>query len=140
MKQSKYHPLELHLSSNSSIDIPMTFHEIEGVIGSNLPPSARKHRPWWSNNPSNIVITHAWLAAGYKTTQVDLDGESLIFTKLEPGDPRLSNELGCEERSKIHPGFRHMQGSITIVDDYDITKPACPEWASMVENPEIYNE
>ncbi|MCY4050441.1 MAG: hypothetical protein OXF60_02985 [Gammaproteobacteria bacterium] len=66
--------------------------------------------------------------------------ESFIFTKLEPGDPYLLNELGSDECSKIHPGFRYMQGSITIVDDYVITKPACPEWADMIENPEIYNE
>jgi len=60
----KYKALEKHLLRNGMRQIPMTFVDIEAVIEDRLPPSARKHRAWWSNNPSNSVITLlGWLRA-----------------------------------------------------------------------------
>ena len=61
---AKYEPLRVFLSHRAEDEVPMTFHEIEGLIGAPLPPVAFKHRAWWSNNPSNSVITSAWLEAG----------------------------------------------------------------------------
>ncbi|MEE9453579.1 MAG: hypothetical protein V3V13_04255 [Paracoccaceae bacterium] len=72
MTQTKYEPLENYLEKKGFSQIPMTFSDIETIIENSLPPSARKHRAWWSNKPSNSVITYAWLNAGYKTAQVDL--------------------------------------------------------------------
>jgi hypothetical protein len=37
----------------------MSFREIEQVLGFPLPPAARRHRPWWSNNGNNNVMTKA---------------------------------------------------------------------------------
>jgi hypothetical protein len=87
----KYAPLETYLSNQSHNQVPMTFAEIERLLGEKLPPSARKHRPWWSNNPSNSVITHAWLRAGYKTAQVDMGGERLVFQKSLKRTPEPDN-------------------------------------------------
>ena len=67
---TKYAALEDHLRNSGQDAVPMTFADIERVIGADLPPSAFKHRPWWSNNPSNSVITHSWLKARVQ------DGES----------------------------------------------------------------
>jgi len=60
---SKYHPLTLHLHAQAGDRVRMTFAEIERVIGGKLPPSAAS-RAWWSNNPSNNVMTKAWLETG----------------------------------------------------------------------------
>lgn len=140
MKNSKYRPLELHLESNGNASIPMIFHEIEDVIGASLPPSARKYRSWWSNNPSNSAITRSWLAAGYKSSQVDLTGEHLVFTRSEYDDLRPPASPSSEGDPKIHPGFGCMEGTVTIVGDHDLTKPANPEWSEIVENANLYNE
>jgi hypothetical protein len=59
----------------------MSFSEIEAIIGSSLPPSSRRHRAWWSNNPSNSVITFSWLNAGYRTADVDMGSERLVFRR-----------------------------------------------------------
>ena len=76
----KYDALGQFLKTRASDStVPMTFAEIEEIIGSKLPPSAYEHRPWWSNNPSNNVMTKVWLAAGFKTEQVDVAGEKLVF-------------------------------------------------------------
>ena len=73
---SKYGSLTTYLSGKKQTSIPMTFKKIEGVLGAKLPPSAYNHRAWWSNNPTNNVMTHAWLKAGYKTASVDMEGQN----------------------------------------------------------------
>jgi hypothetical protein len=87
---TKYEPLENHLRGTDRDHVPMSFAEIEAVIGSSLPASARRHRAWWSNNPSNSVITYSWLNAGDRTADVDMAGERLVFRRERAGAMRLS--------------------------------------------------
>ena len=68
----KYDPLGEFLTRRSAEMAPMTFAEIEQVLGRKLPPAAGKHAAFWSNNPSNNVMTKVWLDAGYRTEQLDL--------------------------------------------------------------------
>lgn len=127
---SKYAPLEKHLKSSIYTHVPMTFSQIESIIHDSLPPSARKHRAWWSNNPRNSVITYAWLAAGYKASDVNLEGETVTFVKEKKSDefpqPKKNLKVG-------HPIFGAMKGSVTVEDGYDLTQPADPEWGKVYE-------
>lgn len=132
----KYGPLETHLKNIKKLHIPMSFSEIESIIGDRLPPSARKHRAWWSNNPSNSVITFSWLAAGYKTTSVNIEAETLVFEKAAE-DPTPTQGNG--ESSDKHPLFGCMNGTVTIPDGVDLTKPADPDAAELAENPKLCN-
>jgi hypothetical protein len=119
---NKYEPLEKFLENKGYNRIPMSFTDIESVIGDRLPPSARKHRAWWSNNPSNSVITYAWLAAGYKTAEVNLEGERLTFVKSD----RL--ERAKETRSGRAPIFGCMAGTVRISVGVDLTAPVGDAW------------
>jgi len=121
----KYEPLEEFLEKKGVNSVPMSFSEIESVIRCGLPPSARKHRAWWSNNPSNSVITYAWLAAGYKTTEVNLEGEKVVFRKQTGPTPSGSTSA---PPTGPHPMFGCMKGLIVIPDDLDLTAPADPDW------------
>lgn len=117
----------------------MTFGEVEQVIGSSLPDSARKHRAWWSNNPSNSVITHAWLAAGYKTEGVSIERESLTFRKSASvrGPVRSKPE---SKMAKAHPVLACMSGTATISTGTDLTEPSMPEWEAMTMEQDICHE
>ena len=117
-------------------EIPITFEEIETVIGSRLPPSARKFHPWWSNNPSDSVIAHAWLAAGYKSARVDLTRECLTFIR----DDSHSDCDASITPSETHPVFGCMRDTVTIPADTDLTQPAMPEWADMAQSAKFLNE
>ena len=134
MNSSKYQPLENYLKTRGLKKIPITFEEIEAIIGANLPPSARKHRPWWGNNPSNSVMTHSWLAAGYKTAQVDIESERLFFVRANTLDSHQTSSPALENDSNVHPALGCMSGTVTVVDDFDLTAPAMPEWADMVQD------
>ena len=65
----------------------MTFDDIERVIGSKLPPRASTHRAWFSNNPTSNPMTRAWLAAGYKSADVDMAKRKLVFRKILSEQP-----------------------------------------------------
>lgn len=126
---SKYDPLTRHLAQRDLARIPMDFSELEKLLGFNLPPSARKHRAWWSNNPSNSVMTKAWLAAGYQSEQVDLEAERLIFAKLNAVEPATTAK-SAPHRGR-HPLIGCMRGTITILPGTDLTEPTVPDWEEL---------
>ncbi len=78
---SRYEPLLQHLSGQGGREHPMSFAEIERVIGGDLPPSARSHRPWWSNNEGSHVAVRAWRRAGWKAARVDMAAERVVFLR-----------------------------------------------------------
>ena len=123
---TKYEPLGAYLKSQGKERVPMTFAEIEKITGVELPPSATKHRPWWSNNPKNSVMTKVWLAAGYESEQVDMAGRKLVFRRVAGGGARSGG-------SPIHPALGAMKGLIRIWPGVDITQPADPEWADRLD-------
>ena len=58
---AKYDPLALHLSKRHKRKVRLKFKQIERIIGSRLPPSARKHGSWWSGN-SAVWLHNGWRA------------------------------------------------------------------------------
>lgn len=81
---SKYEPLQSYLASRQGGEAPMRFEEVERLLGFRLPPSAREHRAWWSNNVGTNVAVKAWRGAGWKTARVDIGSERVVFVR----DPR----------------------------------------------------
>jgi hypothetical protein len=77
----KYDAFSRYLAQQAGSALPMTFDEIARVAGVTLPRSAFEHRPWWSNNPGNNVMTKAWLDAGWVTSDVDMTGRKLVFRR-----------------------------------------------------------
>jgi hypothetical protein len=78
---SKYDPLRNFLKSRPSNEAPMSFPEVEEVLGFELPPSARQHPAWWSNNVGTHVNARAWREAGWKTSRVDVERERVTFVR-----------------------------------------------------------
>ena len=128
---SKYEPLEHFLRNQRTELVPMTFAEIEHVIGAPLPASARVHRPWWSNNPKNSVITKAWLSAGFRTEQVNMEKGKLTFRRVQQADasaPSSHRQTSNAAAINRHPLFGALKGLIRIPPGTDLTQPADPDW------------
>ncbi len=125
---SKYAPLADYLKRQGREHVPMTFAEIERVTGVKLPASATKHRPWWSNNPDNSVLTKVWLDAGFESEQVDMAARKLVFRRV-----RGARAGSGTDDEFIHPAYGAMKGLIRIMPGFDLTEPADPEWADRLD-------
>ena len=78
---SKYRPLYLRLKSTATNRWQTTFGEIESIIDASLPTSAHRYAEWWSNTNSHTQA-NAWLAAGFRSTNVDLSAGRVTFTRV----------------------------------------------------------
>lgn len=128
---SKYTPLESHLRDSGRAHVPMTFRQIEEVLGAPLPPAARSHRALWSNNAGNWVMTKAWLAAGYRTEKVDMKKQKLVFRKAAPGAPAPGgpDESSTAERTgSLAEALGILKDTVTIAPGTNLTDPIDEDW------------
>jgi hypothetical protein len=130
---SKYEPLTAFLISAGNSQLRLSFSEIEKVLGFKLPAS-KSYQAWWSNNPSNNVMTKAWLAAGYKTEQVDLDNEKVTFVQSEGKQPLPPAADLTERVVPRSPLFGSMKGTTIIMPGVDLTAPADPDWGKVYDD------
>ena len=129
---SKYEPLRRFLEGCATEEVLLTFGEIERILGSGLPAS-KSYPAWWSNNPSNNVMTRAWLAAGYRSERVDIAGEKLVFRR-----DRANQPTGVSEGSPLptfagKPGVMGrlrsaLGGTVHIAEGVDLTQPTGEVW------------
>ena len=78
---SKYRPLARALATREGSTTRFTFTEIEALLGTPLPPLARRERHWWSNHPPHGPHIRAWVDAGWRVAAVYLEAETVIFTR-----------------------------------------------------------
>jgi hypothetical protein len=123
---SKYGALGEYLKRQPGDHVPLTFAAIEKITGTKLPASAHKHRPWWSNNPDNSVMTKVWLDAGFESEQVNMPARKLVFR-------RVRKPKAAADEKPFHPLYGYMQGLIRIMPGTDLTQPADPEWGDRLE-------
>jgi len=122
---SKYDPLQNFLRAQKFERVPMSFSDIERVLKLKLPPS-KMHRAWWSNNPSNNVMTKQWLDAGFESSEVDIENERIVFarkgTVSAVGQPKAfrASIFGClKGMATFAPGFEATQPAFDMDDWQD---------------------
>jgi hypothetical protein len=127
---SKYEPLTTFLKHTSGRSLRLTFAEIENILGFPLPAS-KKYPAWWSNSATNNTMTQAWLAAGYKTEQIDVAGEKVTFhSEAKPAS-------ASRESLPRSPLFGSMKGTTFVAPGVDLTAPTMelldPDWLRKYE-------
>lgn len=78
----KYLGLAEHLARTSENSVTLSFLEIEQLLGSPLPATARgpHARSWWANTDTHSQ-GKAWLAVGWRTHLVQPDHETVEFRR-----------------------------------------------------------
>lgn len=62
-----------------TVEITLSFEEIEKLIGEVLPDSAKQHRSWWANDINSHNQSTSWLQAGWIVDSVDLAQSVVVF-------------------------------------------------------------
>lgn len=122
---SKYAGLGSFLKAQCTESVAMTFREIEKVTGAKL-PNSKRYPAWWSNNVWNNVMTKVWLDAGFRTEQVDIAGERLVFRRAQQQvqeSPRMF-EHAKPRKSGGHPVVGALKGTFTIEANWDLSNAA----------------
>ncbi|MBG6200057.1 hypothetical protein IWQ48_001175 [Labrenzia sp. EL_13] len=82
---SKYDPLREHLSRLEDVVWAPKLNELEEILGTCLPKSAREHRTWWANSGGSLVHQNSWLDAGWRVERTDLMRDVIVFRRLRIG-------------------------------------------------------
>ncbi len=77
---AKYEPLQRYLDGLDDDVWRATFAAVERVLDFHLPASARSFSAWWANDKTH-VHARAWLGVGWRSSEVDLGGERLVFRR-----------------------------------------------------------
>lgn len=78
--RGKYRYLSDYLLKDGRDVIVLTFEKIEEILQEKLPQSAREHRAMWANTQVNS-LSKSWYNIGYRTTDVNLQEERVVFEK-----------------------------------------------------------
>jgi len=142
---SKYAALGEFLSHQKNVTVRLSFGEVEKVLGFKLPSSAYSQRAWWSNNVHNNVMTRIWKKAGFRTEDVDMAAQRVVFRNTQKREPfnletierymqeekeRKANFTKRRQSPAQHPLRGALKGTLRIVGGTDLTKPADPGWSN----------
>jgi hypothetical protein len=62
--------------------VRLTFQDVEEIIDNQLPPSARRHRAWWANDPVAHTHSQLWLEVGWRVGQINMTEERVTFARI----------------------------------------------------------
>ncbi|HZZ88536.1 MAG TPA: hypothetical protein VFE13_09410, partial [Caulobacteraceae bacterium] len=114
-RSSKYQPLGRYLSGQDVDELPLTFQEVERVLGFALPPSARAYPAWWSNNRGTNVAVKSWRDAGWRTSRVDVPRQRVTFV-------RESARADANQGAEDPPGVAEAAAEFVADDSIAITR------------------
>jgi len=82
--RTKYEALTSYLKFRAAFTdkVKLSFAQIDGIIGDNLPMSAYRSENWWENS-SEKENAKAWFEAGWRTSEVNLKDGYVIFQKVK---------------------------------------------------------
>ena len=129
----KYDRLGAFLAAHTAAEIPMTFQQIESLIGAPLPPAASRHRAWWSNSPDNSVITRAWRDAGFRAFQVDMKARSLEFRRDGDQNAPGASKTPSPQAAVLEHLWGRLAGTVSLPYGMDLTEPAGDVWDAEIQ-------
>jgi len=81
----KYDPLRDYLKGLTADTVKLSFADVEGILGAQLPPSSHGSSIAWSNSYSHSKGA-AWLDAGWLVDQVDMQAKAVVFRRATPAE------------------------------------------------------
>jgi len=104
---TKYSPLSRYLARRARFTsrVTLSFAEIEGVIGDNLPFGALRNREWWTNTKSSAQ-GQAWLNVGWRVQDLNMNDRSVTFMRVASPEPMTIGKRARRRTSTTAKEFR----------------------------------
>lgn len=136
---SKYYPLFDYLQRCNQPEITLSIAEIEALIDRSLPASAHSKKAWWSNRDSpNALQASAWIGAGYHTESVDLNQQTVTFSKFQAhyNIQQINGEIVWNQDA-IKALRKHMRLTQTqFAQELGVRRQTVSEWENGVYQPD----
>ena len=136
---SKYYPLYDYLQRCGEEEAALTFADIEAMMDSSLPASARQRKNWWSNRDTTHALqAGAWVNAGYHVKQVDIEQETVSFQKFQ-ASYNIHHKDGeiVWQQDAIRALRKHMNMTQSqFADELGVRRQTISEWENGVYDPD----
>ena len=108
MLYTKFYKLKEYFEHCDKNEVTLTFKEVEQIIGFQLTPCYYNHAANWSNTYT-LKLPPAWLDAGYRSHNVDMEGQICHFTRVNPTieNNDISYKKGKNEE-RLHPATNYV--------------------------------
>jgi hypothetical protein len=92
--------------------VQLNFEEIEAIIGSELPSSARRHSAWWANDTVSHTQSREWLDAGWRKGQLNMTEQWVTFVRVKSRERAYIGFFSdLQSRLRERPSFPLKQAS-----------------------------
>jgi hypothetical protein len=139
----KYDVLRSFLAGKKEPSVRMTFDEVAKAAKTPLPASAFRYPSWWANDPAHHAQARAWVDAGFKAANVDLEAQRVEFIRTETpvrGVREMQTAYHHKKPAvpKVHPAYGALKGTFTVDPSWDLTNPVfdedeMAEWEASLE-------
>jgi len=104
---TKYSPLSRYLARRARFTnhVILTFAQIEGIIGDNLPFSALRYQNWWTNTHSRVQA-QAWLNVGWIAYNVNLKDRTATFRRVGGSKIKTAKKSRKSTPTLVKKSFR----------------------------------
>lgn len=115
---TKYSPLSRYLLRRAVFTgrVVLTFAEVEGIIGDNLPLTAARDNDWWGNNRFTAQA-RAWMDVGWRVESADTNNRTVTLIRV--ASPMVKPKKKTREKKQT-PFFKRP------IRRHTIKKPTLP--------------
>ncbi len=133
-ESSKYYPLYQFFQQNDKDVILLTVADVQSILGGRLPARARVQRAWWSNRRTANAQSAAWLSAGYRVDELNLEENPgrIVFRRegaVPPQEIRREGDIVMWNGAMIKALREHMGlNQAEFAQELGVRQPTVSEW------------
>ena len=115
-----------YLRSSTDDDVVLTFEELDQLVGG-LPPSARKHAPWWGNAKKGTGQSRYWMQAN-RRARPDMTSSMVAFRRIEMDEPTPSKARPRAAQKPEQAGVRTSRPAVLTPSGDHLRTSIAYEW------------
>lgn len=117
---SKYDPLFRFFHEETKNRITRSFEEIERIVGFKLPESAKSYPAWWRNTKLGHSQSDAWLANGWKISELSISRQIVTFERERSSKKRITKNIKSNPQPHHTPSLNLSVASVSPLTEVSL--------------------